>query len=312
MKKISAGQVIRFLRQNYIACEYCGNEAGGCEGFSSVIDYKSNTLTWIKSYEKYLELLGKDISVEWDKVSLIVVDKKTYDSIPYINAIICSNPKQAFYMIIEHFYSDSEEKEPVGRHTFIDEKAQIAESVVIGNGCYIGKNTVIGEGTKIYHNVVINSGVRVGKNCCIKSGAVIGEEGYGYFENDGKLQRVFHNGSVVIEDNVDIGANTCIDKGTINDTRIGDGSKIDNLCHIAHNVQIGKNVSIVAGVIVAGSTSIADNAYIAPGAVIRNQLSIGREGIIGMGSVVTRDTEECMVYTGIPAKAIRKKGKENL
>ena len=74
-----------------------------CNLKSSVIDYKSNTLTWIKSYEKYLELLGKDISVEWDKVSLIVVDKKTYDSIPYINAIICSNPKQAFYMIIEFF-----------------------------------------------------------------------------------------------------------------------------------------------------------------------------------------------------------------
>ena len=113
MKKISAGQVIRFLRQNYIDRENSGHEPGGCEGFYSYIDYKSNTLTWIKSYEQYLELLGKDISVEWDKVSLIVVDKKTYDSIPYINAIICSNPKQAFYMILVHFYSDCEVKESV-------------------------------------------------------------------------------------------------------------------------------------------------------------------------------------------------------
>lgn len=311
-KKISARQIVSFLRQNHITYEYCGDGSEECEGFSSIVDYKNNTLTWLKSYEKYLEFLNKGIFIEWDNISLIVVDKETSDCISFVNAIICDNPKQVFYRIVEYFYSNTETKEPVGRHTFIDEKAQIAEGVVIGNGCYIGKNVVIGEKTKIYHNVVINSGVRIGKNCCIKSGAVIGEEGYGYFESDGKFQRVFHSGSVEIEDNVDIGANTCIDKGTIQNTKIGEGSKIDNLCHIAHNVQIGKNVSIVAGVIVAGSTSISDNAYIAPGAIIRNQLSIGKGGIVGMGSVVTRDTKECMVYTGVPAKTIRKKGKENL
>lgn len=312
MKKISAERIIQFLRQNHIVCEYCGDNSEECEGFSSIVDYKRNTLTWLKSYEKYLEFLNKEILIEWDKITLIVVDEETYNRISCVNVIICDNPKQVFYMIVERFYSISEEKEPIGRYTYIDEKAQVAENVLIGNGCYIGKSAVIGEGTRIYHNVVINGGVRIGKNCCIKSGAVIGEEGYGYYEKEGKFQRVFHNGGVVIEDHVDIGAGTCVDKGTIGDTKIGKGSKIDNLCHIAHNVQVGKNVRIVAGVIVAGSTSIGDNAYIAPGAVIRNQLSIGKEGIVGMGSVVTKDTDEYMVYTGIPAKAVREKGKENL
>lgn len=312
MFQVSKGQITSYLQQENINFKYYGKEDAFINGFSSFTDYKDYTLTWLKSYDKYIEL-SKEFAITGCNINgIIIVDYKTQAEISFDNAIICENPKHIFYLLLKKFFSGDVDSKLAGKYTIIDESARIDTGVVIGNGCYIGKNVVIKEGTKIYHNVVINNNVKIGKDCCIKSGTVIGEDGYGYSEADGAFYHVPHFGSVTICDNVEIGANTCIDRGSINDTYIGEGSKIDNLCHIAHNVCIGKNVMIVAGVIIAGSTCIRDNAYIAPGAIIRNQLSVGEKCIIGMGSVITKDAENRMVYTGIPAKAVRKRGKENL
>ena len=104
----------------------------------------------------------------------------------------------------------------------------------------------------------------------------------------------------------DIGANTCIDRGTIDDTIIGFNSKIDNLVHIARNVQIGKNVCVVAGVAICGSAKLKDGSYVAPGGIVKNQIEIGQNALVGLGAVATKSVEEEFVVAGGPAKPIRK------
>ena len=111
---------------------------------------------------------------------------------------------------------------------------------------------------------------------------------------------------------MEIGANCSIDRGTLDNTVIGRGSKIDNLCHIAHNVVIGTDVAVVAGVIIGGSAYIDDEAYIAPGAIIRNQIEVEKECVIGMGSVVLKDAQKGKVIAGVPARVLRDVVEENL
>ena len=106
-----------------------------------------------------------------------------------------------------------------------------------------------------------------------------------------------------------IGSQTCVVRGTIDDTIIGDGCKIDNLCHIAHNVIIDKNVSIVAGSLIYGSVHISENAYIAS-AIVKNQLHVGQEAFLGMGSVVTKDVEAGITVAGVPAQEIRNRSRK--
>jgi len=114
-----------------------------------------------------------------------------------------------------------------------------------------------------------------------------------------------HYGGVVIGQNVEIGANTCIDRGTLDDTIIGNNVKIDNLCHIGHNCIIKDNSSIVALSMLGGSAIIEENSYIAPGVMIKNQLKIGENSLIGIGAVVIKDVEKNKVVAGVPAKVIR-------
>lgn len=312
-KKVQVKEITAHLDEAGIQYVFSGKSDGCITGFSSVSDYRENTVTWIKSYQKY-QGLEERIRPVASRFALIIVDGETQESAGFKNALVCDNPKYVFYSILENFFDESRSRvsAPVGRHTVIEEGAEIGEGVVIGSGCYIGSQVTIGSGTRIYHNVVLNGSVEIGKNCCIKSGTVIGEEGYGYSENDGKFFHAPHFGGVAIGDDVEIGANTCIDRGSLSDTVIGEGTKIDNLCHIAHNVRIGRGVRIIAGALVAGSTVVQDRAYIAPGATVRNQLTIGEESIVGMGSTVVGDVEGHMVYVGVPAKKVRERENENL
>lgn len=215
-------------------------------------------------------------------------------------------PRRAFGEIVSHFC-------PEEHKTGISEKAVIHPTVIIGKDVYVGPGTVIGEhcqigdGTVIDANVTIYRRVTIGKNCHISSGAVIGADGHGYvLDGNKKYQKVRHMGNVVIGDNVDVGANSCIDRGVLDDTRIGDNTKIDNLVQVAHNVTIGQNCIITAGVIIAGSSSVGDNCWIAPGAVINNGISIANHNQVGMNSVVYRSVmkTDC-VYVGNPATVLR-------
>ena len=142
-----------------------------------------------------------------------------------------------------------------------------------------------------------------GENVIIGASTIIGGEGFGYAKDGDKWLRLPHIKKVIIGDDVEIGSNCCIDRGCLTDTIIGNGVKIDNLCHIAHGVKIGDNTIITAGTIIAGSVTIGKNVWIAPNSTIKNGITIGDNAFIGIGSNVIRDVQEGTTVYGNPAVA---------
>lgn len=173
----------------------------------------------------------------------------------------------------------------------------------VSNNAYIGENVSIGNGTMVYPNVTIYNDVKIGRNCIIHSGTVIGADGFGYEKDkQGNMIKIAHLGSVVIGHHVEVGANTCIDRGTLGDTIIEDGVKIDNLVHIAHNVHIQKNVVVIANSMIAGSVVLEEGAWIAPSSSIRETKRVGKNALVGLGSVVVSDVSPNTTVMGVPAK----------
>jgi UDP-3-O-[3-hydroxymyristoyl] glucosamine N-acyltransferase len=196
---------------------------------------------------------------------------------------------------------------------FIHPNASIAPSAVIGtsttvhSGVVISADVVIGAHCLIEPNVYIHPGTEIGNNVIIKANSVIGGNGFGYVKSaDGSYEHVPHFGRVRIEDDVHIGSNTCIDRGSLSDTIIGKGVKIDNLVHIAHNVEIGEHTLVIACAMVAGSVRIGSNAWIAPAASIKNGITIGNGSVVGMSSLVLKDVADNITVAGIPAKEMGK------
>ncbi|TLM74283.1 MAG: hypothetical protein FDZ70_07310 [Actinobacteria bacterium] len=180
----------------------------------------------------------------------------------------------------------------------VDARSVLGEDVSIAAGCVIGA-AEIGAGTSLGPNCVVIDGCVIGSACTIGASVTIGAEGFGYERDESGYPVKFpHVGSVRIGDRVDIGAGTVLDRGALGDTVVGDGTKIDNLCHIAHNVSIGVDTMIVAHAMIGGSARIGDRAWIGPGALVRNGLTVGDDAFVSMGSVVTRDVEAGQHVTG--------------
>ncbi len=192
--------------------------------------------------------------------------------------------------------------------------AIISDSAKIGRDCYIGDFAVIGDESVIGDNTVINSRAVlknsiIGNNCLVQSGSVLGEDGFAFERNkkDMKLEIFPHYGKVIIKDDVEIFANCSVARGSLSDTIIEQGTKIDALCHVAHNVQIGKNTQFAAGVVVGGSTTVGDNFWRGLNSTIKHKLKIGNNVILGSGSSVIHDVEAKDIVAGFPAKSIRYK-----
>ena len=161
----------------------------------------------------------------------------------------------------------------------------------------------VGANPKIHENVVIYDNVKIGDNCIIHPGCVIGSEGFGFVKDDDKLVKFPHIGKVIIGDNVEIQAMTNIDRGTLGNTIIGDGTKIDTHCHIGHNTRIGKNCTICAKTQTGGSNIIEDNVFLAPNTVIRTGgITIGKGAFTGAGSLIVKDVKSGDRVMGHPAK----------
>jgi UDP-3-O-[3-hydroxymyristoyl] glucosamine N-acyltransferase len=231
---------------------------------------------------------------------LVFKDGKFGDKI----IILASNPRLSFIKIMQRYFKEKQNFD-ISPSAVTHKDAKIHPNVYVGHHTYIGKSE-IGAGTVIHENVTIYSNVVIGKNVIIHSGTVIGADGFGYERNEhGELIKFPNVGGVIIEDDVEIGSNTCIDRGTLDNTYIGKGTKIDNLCHIAHNVIVGKNCSIIAQSMIGGGVVIGDYSWIAPSACIRDGIKIGRNSIVGLGAVVIKEVAENSIVIGVPAKPIR-------
>lgn len=301
--EIKLNNILKYLDEMNFNYTFMGNKDMSLERYSSLNSLKNHSITWIKNKSYYKEELISEM-----KEVLIILDSEIIvESLLYKdNAFIfCHNPKEVFFMILNHFFPQEKYKKSISPSSKIDGKI-VGSNVYIGHNTYIGKEVTIEDNVVIKNNVSIEGRVYIGKNTIIHSGVVIGTDGFGYFKNDkGQNMKVPHYGGVIIGENVEIGANSCIDRGTLDDTFIGDYVKISNLCHIAHNVIIKENCMITASCMISGSVVIEKDSYIAPGVTIRNQLTIGKDVLVGMGAVVVKDIEDNKVVTGIPAKVIR-------
>lgn len=164
----------------------------------------------------------------------------------------------------------------VGPYAVIGDGSELGENSVIGANSVIGKNVKIGKSSHIYPNVTIYDHSEIGNNVTIHAGSVIGADGFGYVPKDDKIYKVPQMGIVIIEDGVEIGANTCIDRGTFEDTVIGKNTKIDNLVQVAHNVKIGKNVFLAGQVGIAGSATIGDNTMLGGQVGVSDHVDVGK------------------------------------
>ena len=258
------------------------------------------TLDWINPSKT-----DKQQIAEANPAWIILVDP-TVESVPNKTLIVVENPKIALAEIGNHFFVDT----PASS---IHPTALIHSEANVGEGCTIGPYAVIGKATigskcVIEGHVHISDSVVMGEGCVIKAGSVLGGAGFGYERDEkGNKFRFPQIGQLIMGNYVEVGSNTCIDRGALSDTIIGDYTKINNLCHIAHNNRIGKNVSITGCVNISGSNIIEDDVWIAPNASIRGWIHIGRGAFIGMGAVVTKDVPAEETWVGNPAHKMEKK-----
>ena len=270
---------------------------------------------------KYLGLLSKS------NVKYVITTEK-YNKIAkkYCKTVVVKNVLKSVALITKLFYPDSLDdavdfalKKPK-KNNF--KKIKFGQNVLIGKNVKIGTNSIIGHNTIIESNVVIGSNCVVGNNVLIKNsvigdnvrildGAIIGKKGFGFLPDKKKNYRYPHVGMVIINDNVEIGCNNTIDRGSVSDTIVGKNTFIDNQVHIAHNVKIGENCIITGQVGFAGSSIIGSNVSIGGQAGISGHLKIGNNVQIGGGSGVIKNIPDNSKVMGYPAKDIRKFLKEN-
>ena len=287
---------------------------------SNLINASKNDISFFNNI-KYLDMLKKT------KAKYIISSDKYLNLIKnHCEPIIVSNVLKSVYSVTALFYPNS--LDDVIDFTANIQNQKNFKKVKFGNNVLIGKNVKIGNNSIIGHNTIIESNVILGKNCSIGNnvliknsilgdnvrvldGAVIGKKGFGFFPEKNKNTRYPHIGMVIIEDNVEIGCNNTIDRGSLSNTIIGDGTFLDNQVHIAHNVKIGKNCIITGQVGFAGSSSIGDRVMIGGQAGISGHLTIGDNVQIGGGSGVLKNIPSNSKVIGYPAKDIRNFLREN-
>lgn len=259
-------------------------------------------------------------ALESSAAAAVLVKAGDVDRVPSsMVALVVSDPYLA-YAKVSHLFSPELDQNP-GRHPSavisnncqIDPSVRIGPNVVIedhcvlGAGVQIGANTIlrhhceIGEGTRIDANVTLYHGIKVGSYCRIRAGAVIGSDGFGYAPDNGGWAAISQNGSVVIRDRVELGANVCIDRGAIDDTVIESDVIIDNLVHLAHNVRVGQGSAIAGQTGVAGSTAIGARCTFGGQVGVTGHITIADDSHFAGKAMVTKGTREGGAYaSGLP------------
>lgn len=220
--------------------------------------------------------------------------------------LLFENPRLAFQKVLTEFFMPAK-KIGISTTAIIGNNVEIGKDVYIGEYVVVEDNSVIGAYTTIDHHTTIKNDTIIGENVIIGANNTIGGVGFGY-EKDETGEYVFipHIGNVVIGNNVEIGNNTCIDRAVLGSTVLMDNVKVDNLVHIAHGVQVGRNSLVIANAMVAGSVQIGENTWVAPSSSIINQKKIGNNVTIGLSAVVVKNVEDGQTVIGSPAEEISK------
>jgi len=193
----------------------------------------------------------------------------------------------------------------IGPMVAVGRGVKIGNGTIIEAGCVIGNDVVIGDDALIHPRVVVETGCRIGNRCVVQAGAVIGSDGYGFATVDGVHHKVPQVGIVVLEDDVEIQANTTIDRATMGETRIGRGTKVDNLVQIAHNVQVGEHCLLVAQVGISGSTRIGRHSVFAGQSGAAGHLELGERTMVAAKAGVMKSAADDSVLAGHPARPQR-------
>ena len=289
-------------------------------GVSEIQNGDKGTITFLgnQRYQKYIDNTLASAVIVSDENHLAGKD-----------GVIVKNPQLAMAKVLTMFFPDEFKSKGIHPKSIIDSSSNIGknvtieagaiieagviigESTLIGANVFIGKNTKIGKGCKIYQNVVIHDNIFIGNKVTIHGGTVIGCDGYGFVIDKEKHFKIPQTGTVLIGDDVEIGANSVIDRATIGKTIIGNMSKLDNLVHVGHNVQIGDGCLITAQVGIAGSAKIGDNCQMGGQAGVVPHVDIGSDSIIAAKSGVTKSLSGDQMYGGYPARPIREQHKRD-
>ena len=278
------------------------------EGFNGALSFLANS-----KYEEFIYTTESTICIVNNTFSPSKDLPSTLTLIKVEDAYSC------FAKLLELYDSMTKEEPRIEHPSFVDASATIGNNIYLGAFSYvgkdsnigdnvaiypnvtIGKNVQIGEGTVIYSGVTIYRDCIIGKNCVIHSGAVIGADGFGFApDKNGEFQKIPQIGNVILEDNVDIGANSTVDRATMGSTIIRKGAKIDNLVQIGHNVEIGNNTAMAAQVGIAGSTKVGNNVMVGGQVGLAGHMKVGNRVMIAAQSGVAGDIKDGSKIMGSP------------
>ncbi len=307
--KFTATQIAEIL-----GGEIVGNPNEEVSKLSKIEEGEKGSLTFLSNKKYYPYIYTTEASVAIVNKSFIAEKEIN------ITLIRVEDAYGAFSKILTFYNQSKNNKEGREPPNFIGKNTKIGSNEYIGAFAYIGENVILGNNVKVYPNVFIgdnvtignnctffagvkiNSDTVIGNNCVIDSGSIIACDGFGFAPSEnGTYSKIPQIGNVIIEDNVDIGAGTTIDRATMGSTIIREGVKLDNQIQVAHNVEIGKNTVIAAQTGIAGSTKIGDNCMIGGQVGIAGHITIGNNVRIQAQSGISKDTKEGEIVQGSPA-----------
>jgi UDP-3-O-[3-hydroxymyristoyl] glucosamine N-acyltransferase len=290
---------------------------------ADIMEAKAHQVT-VLSNPKYIKYLKNS-----QAAACFVADNFSSSDIPNnLILLTCADPEISFLNAITALYPSQETTHHIAKQSVIADNVQLGHNIHIGAFTSIEAQSEIGDNSKIFAHVQIGIAVKIGKNCrihpqvviydhteigdgvIVHSGTVIGADGFGYKYRDHQHIKVPHVGNVIIEDQVEIGANTCIDRGALGSTVIGTGSKIDNLVQLGHNNKIGRHVIICGQSGISGSCTIEDGAILAGSVGIADHVTIGEQAVVMARSGVSQDVKAKTQVFGFPAKERKTAWKE--
>jgi len=298
MTEVSRSEIRDYVFEKWGDSKFEGDFQSTLSGFCSLNYPKDNCLMWIKNAVKVTELSLNEVST-----GVIISQKRVPVVSGNISWIIASNPKTVFFGLLDRFFSTQIERKI--EEDAVIETESIGKNVAIGHHSYISPYVSIGDNTVIGHNVTIIGRVSIGQDCLIHSGAVLGAEAQAFSFEDGVPIKAGQHGGLQIGDKVEIGSNTVVERGTIDDTIIKNNVKLSSNVQVSHNAIIEDNVVMICHSIANGSSHIKEGTYIAPGGIIKNQTTVEDGSFVGMGVVVNKDTPKNSVIIGSEPRVLK-------